>query len=178
MPTTFDTADETTLALARGVLEQFYPDLVELELTYGILMATAEKDEKTGEPKGPALKHHGWPAAAVIKINRYQDRVEGKPDVTIKIDAEWWANHSKKECAALLDHEFQHLMPRVDDEGNVIADDCGRPKLRMRPHDYEVTGFHAVIDRHGEDAAEVVEMRALAVSEGGQRLFRFMKPWG
>lgn len=177
MATTYTHADADTLALAKGVLKECYPDLVELELTYGILMAQAEKDEH-GEPKGAALKHHGVPALATIKINGYGDRVEGKPDVTIKLDEDHWHGITDAQKRALLDHEFAHLVPRTDEEGNVLADDCGRPKLRMRPHDYELTGFHAVIDRHGEHAAEVIEVRALAVSEGGQRLFAFMKPWG
>lgn len=177
MPTTYQIADEDTHKLAKAVLHQYHRELVEVELTYTVKMAHAEKDEH-GKPISPALKHHGWPAAAVVRINKYEDRVEGKTDITINVDADWWEAHDDAQRRALLDHEIQHIEVARDKEGNVKSDDCGRPKLKNREHDYELSGFHAVIARHGENAAEVETARALAVSEGGQQLFGFMKPWG
>lgn len=63
MPTSYQTADPPVLGLVKAVLHQFHRELVEVELTVSVLMATPEKNEQ-GEITRPALKHHGWPAAA------------------------------------------------------------------------------------------------------------------
>lgn len=173
MATTFDHADADTLALAKGVIKQCYPDLVELGLTYGVIMATAARDKK-GEPQGAALKWHGHPAAAVIKINSYAQRVEGLPDVTIKIDADWWREHDELECKALLDSQFAALQPLTDDAGNVLTDDCGRPRIKRRQTDWHMEGYSAPAARNKDHAPEVQALRAFAVSETGQLLMA----WG
>lgn len=176
MSTTFDHADTATLALARGVMKQYHPELADVELTFNVLLATPGKNEN-GEPIGPALKHHGWPALAIVKLNSYQDRVEGKPDITIKIDADWWKEHSEPEQRALLDHELMHVKVRIDDDGNALADDCGRPKLTMRPHDWEFSGFRIVAERHRDHSQELQQAQAL-VDQYGQLLFPWMDSAG
>ena len=57
---------------------------------------------------------------------------------------------------ALLDHEVAHLELVRDDAGKVKTDDAGRPRLRIRPHDYQTGGFWDVIERHKEAACEAV----------------------
>lgn len=172
MPTTYQTADQSVTSLVKAVLNQFHRELVEVKLTVNVLMATPEKDEH-GEPVRPALKHHGWPAAAIVKINSLQDRVEGKDDVTIRIDADWWEAHNDAERRALLDHEMAHVIVKRDKDEQVVADDVGRPKLKMRPHDYEITSFHDVAKRHGTNSCEVQGAMVFAKSPTGQLLM-----WG
>ena len=60
----FQSAPKDVLALLKAVRAQFYRDLDETGVTISVLMAHAKKNEETGEPDGPALKHHGWPALA------------------------------------------------------------------------------------------------------------------
>lgn len=54
-----------------------------------ILMVEPPKDE-AGNPTGPALTHHGAPAAATIHIVKLEHRALGLGDALIKIDAEYW----------------------------------------------------------------------------------------
>jgi hypothetical protein len=61
------------------------------------------------------------------------------------------------------------------DEGQIKTDDCGRPKLRLRPHDFEIAGFDAIIERHGAAAVEARATRAL-FTRMEQRSFEFMEP--
>lgn len=39
------------------------------------------------------------------------------------------------------------------------TDDVGRPKLKMRLHDWQMGGFREIAQRYGSDALEVVEAR-------------------
>ena len=168
MPTTYQLADDPVTAIVCAVMRQYHRDLVEVGLTCTVMMAWAAKDDH-GEPLAPALKHHGWPVAAYIKINSLKDRVEGKSDCTIFLDADRWEELSEESQRALIGHELYHLVVRRDDEGNVMSDDVGRPKLKMRPHDYELTGFAEIARRYGNDALEVQQFRAV-VGKHGQLL--------
>ena len=89
------------------------------------------------------------------------------------------------------DHELMHLDPVVEgtttetvpseEDPNLFrkvertffkTDDAGRPRLKIRLHDWQLGGFAAVAERHGEHAPEVVEARKLA-ERFGQLLFDF-----
>lgn len=173
MATTYTLADAPTHALAKAVCKQFHPELADVPVTFAVVMATCAKDEQ-GDPKGAALRYAGHPAAMVVKINSYADRVEGKPDMTIKLDSDWVKEHSEAEVRALLDDAFMSVMLVCDDDGNVLADDAGRPRLRKRQTDYLLHGYNAVAQRHGEDSAEAQSLKKFAVSETGQMLMA----WG
>ena len=174
MPTTYQIVEsgDPVHAIVRAVMLQYHRDLVEVELTCTVMMAWAAKDDH-GEPLAPALKHHGWPVAGYIKINNPKDRAEGKNDVTIFLDADQWEALSEESQRALIGHELYHLIVRRDKDDNVMSDDVGRPKLKMRPHDWELTGFEEIARRYGNDALEVQEFRAV-VGQHGQLLM----PWG
>jgi hypothetical protein len=141
---TFRKADDILPDVA-AAMEKYRPDLVEAGVTVEVLTAH-------GDP--PALKHHGYPAAAVIKVMSQPDRAAGSADVRLVIDAERWEEMNDARREALLDHELTHLELRRDQEGKVRTDDCGRPKLGTRPHDFEVGGFDEVVQRHRADAPE------------------------
>lgn len=128
-------------------MSRFHSQLQEAGVRIGLLEALAKRNQH-GEPQGPAIRHHGYPAAAVIKINSLKDRVEGKPDATIVIDGDRRGEWSNARLLALFDHELCHVQLDVDDSGNVILDDANRPKLRHVPHDAEVGVFWCVVDRH------------------------------
>ncbi len=71
-----------------------------------------------------------------------------------------------------MDHELTHL-ELAEKEGAPVLDDGGRPKLKMRLHDYEFGWFTEVAERHKENAIEVQQARAL-IDGDGQVYFPFL----
>ena len=99
---------------------------------------------------------------AIVKINSLKDRVEGKADATILLDGYQWDHEmSEDQRKAVLDHEVMHLMLERDGEGQIVADDIGRPKLKMRLHDFHFGGFHAIAERHGPHSVEHAAVKSL-----------------
>jgi hypothetical protein len=147
-------APAEVVALVQEVLSSLRKDLVEVGVTLGCRFAHAPRNETTNEPKGPALKHHGYPAAAVIRVVSQKDRVAGLPDALIDFDGDRYDDFSEEEKRALIDHELTHLELLRDEEGQPKLDDCFRPRLRLRPHDAEIGVFYDVVERHGPAALE------------------------
>jgi len=132
--------------LLEEVVSKVHPRLREAEVTFGCVFARNE-DEK-GNIK-PAVKRHGVPASAMIAITSAEDRTRGLEDAKLTIDAHIWNRMKPDERRALLDHELTHII--VDGEE---TDDLGRPKLKSRPHDWEIWGFAEIVQRHGRNAPE------------------------
>ncbi len=143
MPT-YQKADDI-LPDVEVAMEKYRPDLVEAGVTIEVLTAHGD---------APALKHHGYPAAAIIRAMPQKDRAAGSADVRLVINAGWWEEASKRQREALLDHELTHLELQRDENGTVKTDDCGRPKIKIRSHDFQVGGFEEVVKRHKADAPE------------------------
>ena len=154
-----------------GVLAEarrrWHADLDRYEVTVDVLFAWA------GKNGGAALKLHGWPCEATIKPTAYRDRVRGAGDVLLTLDAAVWEAKTPDERLALIDHELEHLVIQRDKDEAVKSDDHGRPKIKTRPHDYELGGFASVARRHGHHAPEVQSFRAV-YDEHRQLLL----PWG
>ena len=147
-------------AVLEDVLAEYHPELAEAGVTINLLFANS-----TGN--GPAVKLHGYPCAAVVKINGLKARVEGVMDATITIDGDAWPDWSTGQRKALIDHELYHLELAHDAKtGNYKYDDAGRPKLKMRNHDWQMGGFDAIARRHGQAAFEVQAVRVLATERG------------
>lgn len=163
MPTILEPAPDEVLEHCRAVAQQYHPELVEAGVTFAVLMAENED--------GPAVKVHGWPCAAKVKVNNLEQRTQGMADATITIDSEQWTLYSSAQCEALLDHELEHLVLAKDKDGAVKRDDLNRPKLRCRPHDYELAGFVSVAKRHGREAVEVAEAKKFRERFGQYLLF-------
>jgi hypothetical protein len=171
MPTTFYECGPEVTIVAGKLIERYYPDLVRAGVTITYLFAS------NVDAIGGCLKHGGYPAAAIVKRNSLQDRVEGKADCTIKIDKEWWDGHSETERAALIDHELYHILVAEDDEGtDFILDDIDRPKIELRKHDFQIGGFDEIAKRHGPNAEEVKAI--LAVNEQWQQMELNFGHWG
>lgn len=162
MPTTYDDCTQDVLDIARDIMNRHYRDLLQAGVTVRYLFAR--------NPDGPAIKVHGVPAAASVKVNGLQHRKEGLTDCTVKICAEWWEQHDKLQCEALIDHELAHILVAFDENGAIEADDVGRPKIRLKPHDFEIGGFFDIVQRHGSNAVE-----AQAVVDTAAK-FREMEP--
>lgn len=150
------------------VRDQYHPALRDAGVTVELVGVSASRD-KNDEAAGPALKHHGYPARAIIKIRGLEDRAAGSDDARILFDADAEPEWSGAELDALLDHELAHLELVTDKDGGLVHDDVGRPKLRMRVHDFEIGGFHHIAKRHGPNAGETQQVAAVgseAVRQG------------
>jgi hypothetical protein len=158
MPTCFQLADASVHQLAKEVMEQHHP---ELRMPDGdfvkLCIMMAFGDANSSEP---ALKLHGYAAAAIVKVIPYDQRVDKRADAEIKIDQSQWDAFTDAQRRALLDHEITHLEIQKDDDGFVKTDDAGRPKLRMKLHDWQLGGFRSIAQRYGRDAIEVINAKA------------------
>ena len=113
-------------------------------------------------PTGHAVKLHGIPCYAVVKIIGATDRALGGKDARITIDKAKWEEMPTAERRALLDHELEHLMAVRDDAGFMKLDAYERPKLRMRHHDRDYGWFDSIAERHGDHSIEVQQAHQLA----------------
>ncbi|MDB6104072.1 MAG: hypothetical protein JWO52_4071 [Gammaproteobacteria bacterium] len=115
----------------------------------------------------PVLTHQGYPAQAMVKITPVRDRTLGMADVVIMIDRATWLALSQPQRDGLIDHELTHVARVLDKEsGRPKFDALGRPKLRIRPHDYMMGWFDEVAQRHGDASPEVRQAKQLMESSG------------
>lgn len=146
--------------VARVIAEQ-YPIIHRLSpaLSIGVLFAVPSKEGQR------ALKHRGWPCLGIIKVVSERDRAAGEPDVLLMLDGERWPRLTPRRREALIAHELEHLeFPKylrdADDDGNdrfiPMQDGLGRPRVKCRPHDFELGGFESIVERYGDDAPEKV----------------------
>lgn len=177
---TYSKAPGEVLDLIAEVIDNWHPDLLEAEARIGAVMARPTLD-RDGEPKGPAMAKDGFPVLARIKRNSEEDRAGGKDDATITIDADHWETLDGEDDGlarqrALIDHELYHLEVQREKalpgqvKGPIKTDDRSRPLFRIRPHDWEITGFRAVAERHGRHSEERIQARQFH-DRYGQLLF-------
>jgi hypothetical protein len=98
---------------------------------------------------------NGYSVSGIPRIVPVKYRVAGLRDAIIEIDGDAWDEMSDAKRRALLDHQLCHFDVQKDKDGNIKLDDCNRPVLKIKPHDWQVGGFDAVSQRHGSDALEV-----------------------
>lgn len=182
MPTTYETCDEEIRELVNELIEKHHADLKEAGASIELLSAR--------NPKGPAVKLHGYACAAIVKVNSYKDRVEGKEDATIMIDADEWGTTPDDRRRAILDHELHHLVVKrktrrkgrrrrggsenIDgiaeaEVGQILRDDLARPILKCRLHDLVVGGFIVIAKRHRDASLEYAHIKH-CLDETGQFL--------
>lgn len=173
MSKTFEEASTKVLDVLAVAVTKYHADLDEAGVTFNVLMVHASRDEKTGMASGPAIKCHGYPAKAVVKINPLEKRVAGLADAMILVDGDEWGEWTEEHRLAVFDHELEHLELQKDEDDGVKLDDCGRPKLKLRLHDIVLEGFSEVAKRHG-DASNEKMLAKFVADKFGQMLF----PWG
>jgi hypothetical protein len=153
----FECCPEEVVNLISSALQKWHRTLFAQGVTIDAVFS--RKWNKDGEPIA-ALKRHGIPALAKIKVTSLEDRVRGLGDAKLVIDGNAWERMSANRRLALLDHKLEHLDLAVDRDGIPKIDDNGRPKLKTKPHDWELAGFESVAKRQGENAIEVQEIAA------------------
>ena len=172
MPKIYEDCEDDVSEIVEALFETSQGHIADTKPKIGYYFLDYDEDTKTrAEEKHrelpPVLKLHGIACAATIKINSYKDRVQGKPDVTVTISKPAWDEFDDGQRAALLDHEFTHLICRGS------TDDLGRPMFKMRPHDYDLSIFGEVVRRHGKAALEVKMTVNFLTSEDGQMIMDF-----
>jgi hypothetical protein len=150
---------------------QTYDELMPLkECGLTVELSWARAIEKKDGTKSPAITHGGYPALGLASKFKLQDRIHGKPDVRVTIDADWWDENDDQKRKALLFHELYHFEPKMDDTGLVAErDDAHRPKVLLRKHCVQVGWFYAVARRFGGNSQECIQFKGI-VDEGGQVL--------
>ena len=147
----YEYSEQITEAATRA-MQAYHPDLFSAGVT---IKCTLVSKLGTEEQLIPCLKHHGAFAAATIRLVRGSERVYVDHLAEILVDKCQWEDTDELGQVALLDHELNHLVLVKTKQGLTATDDAGRPKLRMRPDDWTLTGFLAVVRRHGTNAVEV-----------------------
>lgn len=140
--------------------------LLDQKVKIDFLMAFAERDEKTGAPIGCAIKHQGVRALAIARKTNLKDRVMGRGDAEIVIDADHWNEIDELQQRAILDHELHHLTVKVSKKG-VQTDAIGRPQIVLRLHDYQFGWFTKIAERYGRHSQERIQA-ACMMDEAGQ----------
>jgi hypothetical protein len=149
-------------------MEKYHHDLHSNKVKIGTIMAMSSSEEST------ALKLHGYPVAAMVKIVPLKDRITKEYDVEMLIDASLWKESTEKRKTALIDHELSHLaikrkkpdkpkkgepVKEVCALGEVVYDDIGRPVVKTIKADYNVgDGFLHVIQRHQDESFETINI--------------------
>jgi hypothetical protein len=102
-------------------------------------------------------------------VTPYRQRVAGLPDCKVTIDGRYWRERlDDKSRLALADHELTHFELAKDGSGFVKSDKAGRPRVKMRAHDWELGGFNVVLQRHG-----LKSLDALTVLEAAREFREF-----
>lgn len=172
MGKTYTEPDAGFLNIANAVLKKHHQRLVEAGVEIKWLLVHASRDKETDDPTGPALKLHGYPCRAIIKIYSLKDRAAGCADALCLVDGDDYLAWSDGELESVIDHEICHLELVVGKEG-VAVDDLGRPKLTMRLHDWQLGGFEEICKRHGDKATEKKAFAATA-----KKYEQLLLPWG
>jgi hypothetical protein len=155
-----------------AVMKAYHGQLRDAEVMVDVLLARPSVDAN-GDPTGPAIRVHGYAAAAFIRVLSYKDRVIRSFDAEMTLDADRWETSSDAEQTAIIDHELTHLELVTGDGGTVLRDDAERPKLRCRKHDRHFGWFDLVARRHGEDSLEVKQAREMLDSSTFKQCYLF-----
>lgn len=158
---------------AKPLLEKNHFELFNHQLRIDFIFANSTVNDK-GEPTGPAVSHNGYPALAVARNLTTKDRVMGRGDCEIVIDADRWPLLSEEEKNALLDHELEHFQIAEDKYGMPKLDDIHRPKLKMKKHDHQFGWFDSIARRHGLASPEVRQFQQLCYDDCGQFYLPFI----
>ena len=152
MPKTYQSCDIDVEDLIAVVMTQHHPDLAEHKVSVQAVYVSNES-ELLGQT--PAIMQRGHSCAAQIKITSLEQRSRGFADALLTIDTLGWVGMPPPMREALVDHELTHLELVLDKKTeSVKIDDLGRPRLKIRHHSWELSGFSDVCERHGENALE------------------------
>lgn len=153
------------------VCAEYQSDLSANGIKFDIIMAHPLEDSE-GNPCLPTLTTGGYAVSGKSRIlNDFNRTVRGY-DAELILDGHGWLKMTQKQQVALIDHMLNYFVVSRSVDGDVIFDRQGRPKLKMRKHDYHFGVFNTVAARHGVDSVELANIRTMYV-ECGQLYFPF-----
>ena len=159
----YSIANEEINLTIQKVMKENHGDLHAEGVTITALIARSEE--------GPALKVGGREALGCIRVTKLTERTLGLGDALMILDGESMVAWSSKRLQAVIDHELRHLMLAKNKKtGQIQRDDEGRPKLRIRPHDFEFGWFARTAELYGEDSYEVSQAREIVAASWVQLL--------
>ena len=159
----FSIANEEINLTIQKVMKENHGDLHAEGVTITAMIARSEE--------GPAIKVRGCEAAGCIRITKLMERTLGLGDALMILDGERLDAWSSKRLQAVIDHELRHLtLARYKKTGLIQHDDEGRPKLRLRPHDFEFGWFARTAELYGEESYEVSQAREIVAASWVQLL--------
>jgi len=147
MSTSYVRCDEDVYEMLHELITEYRFDLVDCEATIALYFAANDK--------GHAMKARGHQVLGKCKINNLVDRAQGKTDVTIFLDMDWWKDASSRRQRALLHHELSHVEVYDPEDG---TDDLDRPVLKSRYGDWDNDGFYQLAKLYGEDSCERINL--------------------
>ena len=152
--------------MATDILRTYetHKPLIDAKVRVDFLLALAERDEDN-QPVQPAIMVRGHQALGKCSIVGYKDRAKGQGDAEIMLDGDWWDGASTEEQRAVLDHELHHIMVPMRN-GAWKTDDLGRPKLKLREHDFEFGPSTSSPSATVANSVECKMMKAIADNYG------------
>jgi hypothetical protein len=154
----YSIANEEVNLTIQKVMKENHGDLHAAGVTVTALIARSEE--------GPAIKVRGSEAAGCIRITKLAERTLGLGDALMTLDGERMDAWTSKRLQAVIDHELRHLMIAKNKKtGQIQLDDEGRPKLRIRPHDFEFGWFARTAELYGEESYEVSQAREIVAAQ-------------
>ena len=159
----FSIANEEINLTIQKVMKENHGELHAEGVTITAMIARSEE--------GQAIKVRGCEAAGCIRVTKLMERTLGLGDAVMILDGERLDAWSSKRLQAVIDHELRHLMLAKNKKtGQIQRDDEGRPKLRIRPHDFEFGWFARTAELYGEESYEVSQAREIVSASWVQLL--------
>lgn len=167
MSKVYEEAPPAAYDLLRRALAH-HPELVQHELAVKLVFVSKlDRDEELVR----CLRCHGANADAIISLFRGKQRLYNPGlDAEITIDLAVWKDADERRQLALLDHEITHLELVRNKDMSVRLMDDGRPRYKLKPDDFTLTGFYATVRRYGEHATE-----QRAVTQVAAQVFEAMR---
>lgn len=162
-------ANEEINLTIQKVMKENHQELFNEGVTITALIARSEN--------GPAITVRGCEAAGSIRITKLAERTLGLGDAVMILDGERLDAWTSKRLQAVIDHELRHLvLAKSKKTGQVQRDDQDRPKLKIRPHDFEFGWFARTAELYGEDSYEVSQAREIVSAQFVQLLLPGFEP--
>src|SRR4029434_5885073 len=170
MSKVYDRCPQEVHDRVRRLVELHHSELLTHSVTFDLMFVGRDSDD---EGVTPVLSCRGVPALAVASIVSAKQRAKGCADVEILIDRDRFNDCTDDQKNALLDHEINHFELVRDKQGAVKYDAELRPKVKIRPHDYDFGWFEVVARRWGRASFEVQQAKVMW-DESNQSLFPFV----
>ncbi len=162
MGKTYEKADQSLRDIVNRLIGtvECHKWINDIGLNLDLIWAYGARDDD-GELVGDAITKNGIKALGLCRILPLKDRAMGRGDAEILVDKDWFDSVDDEEREALVDHELTHLQLKKD------TDDLGRPKLKIRHHDFDCGWFTAVAKRHGSHSIEQIQASSI-LDQAGQ----------